>query len=128
MDKENKNLYEGIDEKLVKFAKAIEFYGDYGNHELCTENCSSCNFHPLCEYRGSENVNLALYLMDEGYGNVKQAVKEFAEKFEEMICKYSTYDGWSILKILRDCKKELYGDGWEVIGNIHEIDKKEEDK
>ncbi len=49
------------------------------------------------------------WLVNAGYGNVKQAVKEFEDKIEEAICEYSTYDGWSVLKILRDCKKELYG-------------------
>lgn len=80
---ENQNPYEGIDEKLVKFTKAIEFYDDFGKHLLCTENCKECNLQPLCEYRGEQNVNLALHLMDAGYGNVKQAIKEFIKRVND---------------------------------------------
>lgn len=82
-DIENQNPYEGIDEKLVKFVKDIEFYDDYGKHPfLCTDNCRECNLQPLCEYRGEQNVNLALHLMDAGYGNVKQAVKAALESLK----------------------------------------------
>lgn len=85
IDNKSQNPYEGIDEKLVRFVKAIEFYGDYGSHLLCTENCKECKFQPLCEYRGSMNVNLALHLMGAGYGNIKQNVKEFSENIVKPI-------------------------------------------
>lgn len=74
---ENQNPYEGIDENIVKFVKAIEFYDDYGSHMLCTENCKECKFHPLCEYRGEINVNLALHLIDAGYGHIPTALNEY---------------------------------------------------
>lgn len=107
MDKEkkseNQKLYEVIDENIVKLAKAIELYSD-GHHDSCNNNfdsndeyngaCEECKLQPLCEYRGAENVNLALYLIDEGYGNVKQAVKEFAEELKEYFNKIGYFQGY----------------------------------
>ncbi len=67
-------------EELVKVLRDCEEYADiYGN--------------------SIEHTATAKNLLNAGYGNIKQAVREFAEKFEEKICQYSTYDGWSVLKI-----------------------------
>ena len=73
-ENESKSLYEGIDENVVKFTKAIEFYDDYGEHEICKENqsdCKACKLYQLCSHRGALNVNLALHLIDAGYGKIK---------------------------------------------------------
>lgn len=108
---ENQNPYNGIDEKIVEFVKAIEFYDDYDSHRLCIKNCEKCKFHPLCEYRGEINVNLALHLLDAGYGDIKQAVKEFAEKLKLKL-KLGAYD-WQYAnvdsKTIDSLIEEIYG-------------------
>lgn len=104
-----KDLYEGIDENVVKLTKAIEYFSDFDN-ELCKasedeEACDGCKFKNLCDARGEENVNLALHLIQDGYGDTEQAVKEFAEKLKEKFA----YDV-ERCKTVDDLIKETYGE------------------
>ena len=120
MDKEketeNQNPYEGIDENIVKLTKVIEFCADYSN-DFCkadseyNEACKDCKLQPLCERRGSESVNLALHLIDEGYGNVAQAVKEFLKKVEEICDSYHLETKEIVMMVIRKAREELYPDG-----------------
>ncbi len=74
-------------------------------------------------YAGSMNKGkghwIASYLVNAGYGNVKQAVKEFAEKLKNITCVLSVgteMDGSNLIiqvtelfKIIDNLITELYG-------------------
>lgn len=64
----------------------------------------------ICEDCPEDNdiAIFANYLQDKGYGNVKQAVTEFAEKLKSLFCPECDYEGYDIKKMIDELKKELY--------------------
>lgn len=68
-------------------------------------------------YAGSMNKGkghwIASYLVNAGYGNVKQAVKEFAEQLKEELWKFDgswqEYDGEELCVTVDNLITELYG-------------------
>ncbi len=54
------------------------------------------------------DYHMADYLINLGYGNVKQAVKEFAEKLKKVIAE--KHFGWQLYIEIDNLIKQLYGE------------------
>lgn len=68
--------------------------------------CEVCTIkHGRCT-----NKLLSERIINAGYGNIKQAVKEFAEKLKSLFCTECDYGGGDIKQTINELIKELYGE------------------
>lgn len=89
------------EEKIEEMAMTISAK----KSNLCEVVCGKCK--PLYK-EGCYDYNLAKYLVNAGYGNVKQAVKEFAEKLKASFYNLE-YSAIAIDNKIDDLITELYG-------------------
>lgn len=89
-------------EKEIKGMAKVLFGHYCGNDE-----CGKCKEPNCIDYRKAER------LFNSGYGNVKQAVKEFAERLKEELWKFDgswqEYDGEDLCETVDNLITELYG-------------------
>lgn len=94
------------EEKIEEMAMTISAK----KSNLCEVVCGKCK--PLYK-EGCYDYNLAKYLVNAGYGNVKQAVKEFAEKLKAELWKldgsWQYIDGEELCETVDNLITELYG-------------------
>jgi len=82
--------------------------------------CSDCGSHDLCRKQGKSDCFMYQFmaenLLEAGYGNVKQAVKEFAEKLRTKINDipkdiFTSSIRQQELELIGELIKEIYGEG-----------------
>ena len=101
MDKE-KDI-EGIAEVLAKYW--------CGCYEDCkARNDLTCSNDHCEDCAGRSLKPIAMDLQNAGYGNIKQAVKEFAEELKDKVFRYEEVDGEDVCDDIDEMFKEFYGE------------------